>query len=155
MGRGVCFSLLYLQTLALDLAPRRRLLHFPYWTFPMGVHVHLLSYVQSEHLMSLTSPPLHPSSTPLPAFSHLSGNPQRTCPCPAPEVMPLLPSLFSVPQPLQPFCSLTMPRLFPRQSLYLLQVYLCLAPSHLSGLCSNVTSWERSSLTTQVNLSPF
>lgn len=36
---------------------RRCVLQSLYWTFPMEVHVCLQSYVQSEHILSLTSPP--------------------------------------------------------------------------------------------------
>lgn len=50
-------SHLYLQTLALGRAHGAYLLQFLYWTFPLEVHMHLQSYVQSEHIISLISAP--------------------------------------------------------------------------------------------------
>lgn len=51
------FLALYLQTLTMGLAHRRCLLQFLYCTFPIEVHMHLHSYIQNKHIISLASPP--------------------------------------------------------------------------------------------------
>lgn len=149
VSRGVCFSLFYLQTLALSFldisygSPRAPSELCPKWT---------------HHVPHFT--PLHPSSAPLSACNQLSGNLQQDLPLPT-----TLPILVLWASTSSAFLFLDYAMSLPTSESvhlwsslperYLLQVYLWLAPSHLSGLCSNLTAWERSSLTTQVSCLPF
>ena len=117
MGLGFVFvfvvSLIYPQTLALVLAHGRCSLQFLYWTFPVEVHMHLLSYIPSEHIISLSLPHLAPQAwSPSCVQSSQGAAATGSAPAQCQKLCHCSPSLFSVPQPLQSFCSLTMARLF-------------------------------------------